>query len=126
MDFSRLDEFLKRQVAEGLLPGYVALVARGGEVIYQGVGGYLDPERALPMREDALFRIYSMTKPWVSALALTFVEEGSLSLLDPSLIHFSRSRRIARCRSRRSPCQLKTKQNNPYTDDQHNQTNTTT
>lgn len=83
MDFSRLDEFLKRQVAEGLLPGYVALVARGGEVIYQGVGGYLDPERALPMREDALFRIYSMTKPWVSALALTFVEEGSLSLLDP-------------------------------------------
>ena len=83
MDFSRLDEFLKRQVAEGLIPGYVALVARGGEVIYQGVGGYLDPERALPMREDAIFRIYSMTKPWVSALALTFVEEGLLSLRDP-------------------------------------------
>ncbi|WP_243089789.1 serine hydrolase domain-containing protein [Thermus neutrinimicus] len=83
MDFSRLDDFLKRQVAEGLLPGYVALVARGGEVAYQGVGGYLDPDKGLPMREDALFRIYSMTKPWVSVLALTFVEEGRLSLLDP-------------------------------------------
>ena len=83
MDFSRLDAFLTRQVAEGLLPGYVALVARGGEVVYHGVGGYLDPVKGLPMQEDALFRVYSMTKPWVSALALTFVEEGGLSLLDP-------------------------------------------
>ncbi len=83
MDFSRLDAFLTRQVAEGLLPGYVALVARGGEVVYRGVGGYLDPVKGLPMQEDALFRVYSMTKPWVSALALTFVEEGGLSLLDP-------------------------------------------
>lgn len=83
MDFPRLDAFLTGQVAEGLLPGYVALVARGGEVVYHGVGGYLDPVKGLPMQEDALFRIYSMTKPWISALALTFVEEGGLSLLDP-------------------------------------------
>lgn len=83
MDFSRLEAYLKDQVAQGLLPGYVALVARDGEVVYQGVGGYLDPGKGLPMREDALFRLYSMTKPWVSALALSFVEEGALSLLDP-------------------------------------------
>ncbi|MDM7325475.1 MAG: serine hydrolase domain-containing protein, partial [Thermus sp.] len=83
MDFSRLDDFLKRKVFEGLIPGYVALVAREGEVVYPGVGGYLDPREGLPMREEAVFRIYSMTKPWVSALALTFVEEGLLSLQDP-------------------------------------------
>ncbi|MEN2981738.1 MAG: serine hydrolase domain-containing protein [Thermus sp.] len=83
MGFARLDAYLRGLVAEGLLPGFVALVAREGEVAYLGVGGYLDPEKGLPMREDALFRLYSMTKPWVSALALTFVEEGVLSLQDP-------------------------------------------
>jgi len=81
--FSRLDAYLKGAVEEGWLPGAVALVAREGEVVFQGVYGLLDPERGLPMREDALFRLYSMTKPWVSALALTFVEEGALALQDP-------------------------------------------
>lgn len=83
MNLRRLDAYFRRLVEEGLLPGAVVLVARGGEVVFQGVYGYLDPGRGLPMREDALFRLYSMTKPWVSALALSFVEEGTLSLLDP-------------------------------------------
>lgn len=83
MVFSRLDAYLRGLVEEGLLPGFVALVVREGEVAYLGVGGSLDPTQGTPMREEALFRIYSMTKPWVSALALTFVEEGLLSLQDP-------------------------------------------
>ncbi|GGM91881.1 serine hydrolase [Thermus composti] len=95
MDFRKLDAHFRRMVEEGLLPGAVVLVARGGEVVFQGVYGMLDPEKGLSMREDALFRIYSMTKPWVSALALSFVEEGTLSLLDPVekyLPEFSRLR----------------------------------
>ncbi|GAA6755427.1 serine hydrolase domain-containing protein [Thermus thalpophilus] len=83
MDFSGLDRLFRQLAEEGFLPGAVVLVAREGEVIFQGVYGYLDPEKRLPMREDALFRVYSMTKPWVSALALSLVEEGVLSLLDP-------------------------------------------
>ena len=83
MKFSRLDAYLRRAVEEGWLPGAVALVAREGEVVFHGVYGFLDPVGGAPMPEDALFRLYSMTKPWVSALALTFVEEGELSLLDP-------------------------------------------
>ncbi len=83
MDFRRLDAYFRKRVEEGLLPGALVLVAREGEVAFQGVYGLLDPERGLPMREDALFRLYSMTKPWVSALALTFLEEGALSLQDP-------------------------------------------
>lgn len=95
MNLRRLDAYFRRLVEEGLLPGAVVLVARGGEVVFRGVYGYLDPGRGLPMREDALFRLYSMTKPWVSALALSFVEEGTLSLLDPVekyLPEFSRLR----------------------------------
>ncbi|WP_117236790.1 serine hydrolase domain-containing protein [Thermus sediminis] len=83
MGFSKLDAYLRRAVEEGWLPGALALVAREGEVAFLEVYGHLDPEKGLPMREDALFRLYSMTKPWVSALALTFVEEGALSLQDP-------------------------------------------
>ncbi|WP_337844731.1 serine hydrolase domain-containing protein [Thermus sp.] len=83
MGFARLDAWLEGLVEGGRLPGAVALVARGGEPLYLRALGHLDPEKGLPMREDALFRLYSMTKPWVSALALTFVEEGTLSLRDP-------------------------------------------
>lgn len=83
MGFKRLDAWLEGLVEGGRLPGAVVLVARGGEPLYFRALGHLDPEKGLPMREDALFRLYSMTKPWVSALALTFVEEGALSLRDP-------------------------------------------
>ncbi|TBH21821.1 serine hydrolase domain-containing protein [Thermus thermamylovorans] len=83
MGFARLSGYLRGLVGEGLLPGFVAVVAWEGEVVYGEAFGLSDPERRRPMEEDALFRLYSMTKPWVSALALTFVEDGALSLLDP-------------------------------------------
>ncbi len=80
---SRLEAFLDRAEAEERLPGAVALVALGGEVVYARALGRLDPKGEAPMPLEALFRVYSMTKPWVSVLALSFVEEGTLSLLDP-------------------------------------------
>ncbi|MGY1663712.1 serine hydrolase domain-containing protein [Geodermatophilus sp. SYSU D00705] len=73
---------LQRQVDSGRLPGFVAAVRHGGrtEVLTGGttaVGG------TAPMREDTLFRLASVTKPFAGALALTLVEDGVLGLDDP-------------------------------------------
>ena len=45
--------------------------------------GRLDPSRDTAMPSDAIFRIYSMTKPIVSVAAMMLVEQGRLSLPDP-------------------------------------------
>ena len=53
MNLRRLDAYFRRLVEEGLLPGAVVLVARGGEVVFQGVYACRDPGRGLPIGEEA-------------------------------------------------------------------------
>jgi len=67
----------------GLLPNAQTLVYRRGELAYQSVLGFADMGARTPLREDHLFRIYSMTKPLTSLACLMLVEEGRLSLKDP-------------------------------------------
>jgi CubicO group peptidase (beta-lactamase class C family) len=69
-----------RYVETGRLPGIITMVYRRGHLVHTGISGQMDIERRKPMREDAIFRIYSMTKP-VTAVALTMlVEEGLIGL----------------------------------------------
>ncbi|KHK49573.1 beta-lactamase [Ralstonia sp. A12] len=72
-----------RYVASGHLPGAVTLVYRRGEVAHTNVVGSMDLERGKPMRDDAIFRIYSMTKPITSVAFMTLVEQGLVALDDP-------------------------------------------
>lgn len=65
------------------IPGAVLLLARDGKVAYAKALGVQDPVTGAPMRVDSIFRIYSMTKPVVSAAAMQLVEEGRLRLDDP-------------------------------------------
>ena len=78
----RLDAVVDRWVSQQKIVGVVALVARDGELVYRRAAGYADREAAIPVREDTIFRIASMTKAIVSATALALVEEGKLSLDD--------------------------------------------
>jgi CubicO group peptidase (beta-lactamase class C family) len=65
------------------LPGAVAIVVRHGQVLlYRGIGQQ-DPQNSTPMAHDAIFRIYSMTKPIVSVAILQLMERGQLLLSDP-------------------------------------------
>ena len=74
---------LGAKVDEGVIPGYVALVARHGKVVYFDAYGMQDPTTKKPMSKDSIFRIYSMTKPIVSVAAMVLVEEGKMKLSDP-------------------------------------------
>ena len=78
-----LDKLLKEEIAAKRMPGAVAKVWHRGTLVRTLVVGQLDPEAGTPMREDAIFRIYSMTKPIVSVAAMILVEEGKVALAAP-------------------------------------------
>ncbi len=80
---ARIDEVLGAKVKAGEIPGYVALVARRGKVVYHVAAGMQDPTTKKPMAPDSIFRIYSMTKPITSVAAMMLVEEGKIRLGDP-------------------------------------------
>jgi CubicO group peptidase (beta-lactamase class C family) len=80
---ARIGEALGREIEHKRIPGAVALVARRGKLAYFESFGVRDPASGAPMEKDAIFRIYSMTKPIVSVAAMMMVEEGRLLLSDP-------------------------------------------
>ncbi len=80
---ARLTSTFKKEIEDKKLPGAVMLVARKGKLVYAGALGARDPRRADPMRPDAIFRIYSMTKPMVSVATMILFEDGALQLTDP-------------------------------------------
>src|SRR5207302_6675473 len=58
-------------------------IAQHGEIVYRRAAGLADRERGTPMREHAVFRLASLTKPLVTAAALRMVELGKFALADP-------------------------------------------
>ena len=82
----RLDEAtrgLQAHVDAGDVAGVVAGVVRHGRLVYLEALGELDRERGMPMRDDALFRLYSMTRPITSLAAMILWQEDRFELDDP-------------------------------------------
>jgi CubicO group peptidase (beta-lactamase class C family) len=80
----RIGEHLTtRYVEPGKVAGCQALVARHGQVAYSRSFGLADRERGTPVRDDTIWRIYSMTKPITSVALMTLYERGLFQLTDP-------------------------------------------
>lgn len=77
-----LELILAEAAADGF-GGQIALM-RGGEIIYSGAAGFADNARRVPVREDTLYHVASITKFMTAILTLQAVEEGKLSLDDPA------------------------------------------
>lgn len=93
-----MDAVLAQSVGPDGYLGAVALVAERGAVVYRGAAGHADLQARQPLREDAIFRVYSMTKPVASVAALMLVEEGRLQLDAPVATYlpaFAGLRRVA-------------------------------
>lgn len=80
---AQIEKTVSADIARGRIPGVVMAVQRDGKLAYSRTLGQQDPKSGAPMREDSIFRIYSMTKPIVSVGAMMLVEEGRLTLSDP-------------------------------------------
>src|SRR5881398_2719762 len=79
----RIGRFFSRYVDDGRLPGWLVVIAREGEVVHVECSGHRDVEAGLPVEQDTLWRIYSMTKPITSVAAMMLWEEGHFELKDP-------------------------------------------
>ncbi len=80
---ARLDAAVGADITAGRLSGIVVAVTRRGKVVYQKAFGAANLATREPMRTDALFRLYSMTKPIASVGLLTLYEQGKFRLTDP-------------------------------------------
>ena len=81
---ARIDRHLiENYIAPGKIAGCQLMVARRGTAAYFKSFGDMDRERARPVQEDTIFRIYSMTKPITSIALMTLYEEGRFQLNDP-------------------------------------------
>jgi CubicO group peptidase (beta-lactamase class C family) len=80
---ARIDTHFRRYVEDGRLPGWTIVISRRGRVAHLSHHGVLDLEDRRPVTTDALWRIYSMTKPITSVAAMMLVERGALELMDP-------------------------------------------
>ena len=81
---ARLGAVMRGEIERGRVPGAVALIARRGRLGFFESFGQRDAASGAPMHTDAIFRIYSMTKPITSVAAMMLWEEGRFLLSDPA------------------------------------------
>jgi CubicO group peptidase (beta-lactamase class C family) len=74
---------LAEMVDAGQLPNAQVMISRNGKLLVDFRLGHLDVEDRVPLPQDAVFRLYSMTKPVTSVAAMMLVDDGRLSLDDP-------------------------------------------
>jgi CubicO group peptidase (beta-lactamase class C family) len=79
----RVTEMLRANIAANEIPGAVLLIARHGKIAYFESLGLLDPQAKTEMRKDAIFRIYSMSKPITTVAAMMLFEDARLALNEP-------------------------------------------
>ena len=80
---ARIDRHYGRYVDDGLLAGWTVAVSRRGRVVHLSHRGLRDLDAGLPVTDDTIWRIYSMTKPVTSVAAMMLYEQGALELTDP-------------------------------------------
>jgi CubicO group peptidase (beta-lactamase class C family) len=80
---ARLTTHMNQQVEKGIMVGGQGLIARNGKIVYNETYGDLDREQDIAMPEDAIYRIYSMSKPITAVALMMLYEEGKFSLNEP-------------------------------------------
>jgi CubicO group peptidase (beta-lactamase class C family) len=79
----RLDRWAEAEIAQKRKAGAVVLIARHGKIAWERAYGVADVASGKAMRTDAIFRLFSMTKPITSVALLTLYERGDFQLTDP-------------------------------------------
>lgn len=80
---ARISRYMNQSVADGTMVGGLGMIARNGRLAYSETWGMMDREAQKPMSEDAIFRIYSMSKPITAVALMMLYEEGRFFLNDP-------------------------------------------
>ena len=79
----KLTQLMNAKVEDGTMVGGMGVIARNGKIIYSQTYGQADREAGKAMTDDAIYRIYSMTKPITGVALMMLYEEGKFRLNDP-------------------------------------------
>jgi CubicO group peptidase (beta-lactamase class C family) len=79
----RISAWIQADIDKKVIPGAVVMVLRKGKIAYFEAFGYQDREKNIPMTRNSIFRIASMTKPFVALATMMLVEEGKIQLFAP-------------------------------------------
>ena len=79
----RITEHMNAKVEDGTMAGGMGVIVRNGKIIYQQTYGFADREAGTKMQNDAVYRIYSMSKPITAVALMILYEEGKFRLNDP-------------------------------------------
>ena len=79
----QLDANINQWIKEDQLNGATAIILRNGKIVYHKSFGFANKEQNIPMKNDNIFRIASMTKPIITVAAMMLYEEGKFLLTDP-------------------------------------------
>ena len=82
MDKKTVMENMAREAYERGVFNGLWLYAENGEIVSKGAYGFRDTEDKLPMQEDSIFQLASITKPFTSVAIMLLIREGRLSLED--------------------------------------------
>src|ERR1700756_627753 len=80
---ARVGDYLRDQVAQGKISGAALLIEQHGVPVYNALIGVRDTATKEPMTDDTIFRLFSLTKPITSVVAMQLIDEGKFSLSDP-------------------------------------------
>lgn len=79
----KLDKIINKAIADKTIVGTVLIVKQDGKTIYKRAAGFADKEKNIPVKENGMFRLASMTKPLVATCAMSMVQEGIFNLDEP-------------------------------------------
>lgn len=82
-DVSRVRVMLANRIAKREIPGVVSMVFQSGRVVMADAQGFADVDQKIPMAQDTMFQVWSMTKPVTAAAAVIAAEQGYLVLDEP-------------------------------------------
>lgn len=78
-----IDKLIRSEIARNNLAGANLLLLKDGLTLHRASYGMADREKQIPMTDDTIFRIFSMTKPVICAAAMLLMERGIIDLFDP-------------------------------------------
>jgi CubicO group peptidase (beta-lactamase class C family) len=79
----RVGDYLREQIANGKIPGAILLIRQHDKPVYHEFFGVRDVATKLPMTDDTIFRLFSMSKAITSVAAMMLIDQGKLRLDDP-------------------------------------------
>jgi CubicO group peptidase (beta-lactamase class C family) len=88
----QIDQIMNKAISEKVMPGAVTFVARGGKIVKQTAYGYsaqyvdgnfTEMEHPIPMKDDTIFDLASISKIFTSTAVMILFEKGLFQLDDP-------------------------------------------